>query len=68
MQFTPDETNKLKAMLLFLIKRKHKSSNGHSGFLITELNTILQDMVKDGDIELRPTINTNQYFLTRNNN
>lgn len=67
MNYTPEETKKIKAMLLFLIKRKHKSSAGHGGFLITELNPILEELKEEGVIELKPTINTNQYFLKRVN-
>lgn len=68
MKFTPEETKKLKAMLLFLIKRKHKSSDGHSGFTITDLNPILEELEQEGVIKLRPTINAHKYFLTTVNN
>lgn len=64
MTFTLEERTKIKAMLLHLIKQKHGQSGGHCGFLINELNPILEDLVKDGEITKRPTININQYFLT----
>lgn len=64
MDFTPDETEKLKAMMLYLVKKKHNLSDGNCGFQATELNPILDELVKEGHLQLRPTINSNQYFLT----
>lgn len=63
MTFTPKETKKLKAMLLFLVKKKYNESGGHCGFHIMELKPILEELEKDGEIKLRQTINNNQYFL-----
>ena len=65
MTFTPEEITKLKTMFLFIIKRKHKESDGHCGFHISELNPILEELEQEGKIELRPTINSNQYFLKK---
>ncbi|MAM17590.1 MAG: hypothetical protein CMH22_06510 [Methylophaga sp.] len=63
MQFSPDEIEKLKTMMLFLIRRKAKESNGHCGFHLKELEPVLQKLVDEGKVELRPTINSNKYFL-----
>lgn len=63
MEFTPEETQKLKAMMLFLVKKKHKQSDGHCGFHISELQPFLDALELEGSITLRPTINTHQYFL-----
>lgn len=63
MQFTEEETKKLKTMFLFVIKRKLKESDGNSGFQITELIPILEALEQDGAIKLRPTINSKMYFL-----
>jgi hypothetical protein len=63
MTFTPDETTKLKAMLLYLAKKKHQVSDGKCGFLANELDPILDELVREGQLTLRPTINSNQYFL-----
>lgn len=65
MNFTPEETEKLKAMLLFLIKKKHKESGGSGGFLPSELQPVLKEMVIDGTIEKHETINSQMYFLTK---
>ena len=63
MNFTPDETKKLKAMLAFCVKRKNEQSDGKSGFHIMELEPILEELDQDGTIKMRPTINRNAYFL-----
>lgn len=64
MTFSEEETKKLKAMFLFIIKRKHKESGGHGGFHVMELEPILEELEKDGEITLRRTINNDRYFLT----
>lgn len=63
MEFTPEEKEKLKAMFLFVVKKKHRASGGHCGFQMRDLNPILEELEAEGKIELRPTINCNQYFL-----
>lgn len=63
MTFTEEEKTKLKAIMLFLVKKKHNDSDGHNGFHIIELNPILEELEKEGKIKLRPTINLNQYFI-----
>lgn len=68
MEFSEEETQKLKAMLLFLVKRKQSQSAGHSGFHLNDLKPVLEELEKDGRIELRRTINSRMYFLTKNNN
>lgn len=64
MTFTSEEIKKLKAMFLFVIKRKHNESGGHCGFHIMELNEILEELEKEGQIQLRKTIHKDKYFLT----
>ncbi|MBW2961294.1 hypothetical protein [Mesonia aestuariivivens] len=63
MQYTDEEISKLKAMLLFLVKKKHNESDGHCGFHINELEPVLKQLEEDGEVETRPTINTRMYFL-----
>lgn len=67
MQFTLEEKEKLKTMLLFLIKRKAKESAGHCGFALNELNPVLDELVNENKADLRPTINSNKYFLKNGN-
>jgi len=66
MQFTPEEKTKLKAMMLFLVKKKHMESAGNCGFQINELQPFLDELEHEGSIKLRPTINSNHYFLKTN--
>lgn len=66
MEFTPDEIKKLKAMMLFLVQKKHKESDGKCGFHLNELNPIMDELEKDGEVKLRPCINSDAYFLTIN--
>ncbi len=68
MNFTPEEIGKLKAMLLFLIKKKARESGGHGGFHIHELNPILESLANDGEVISRPTINHIKYFLNDEKN
>lgn len=63
MNFTPEEQDKLKTMLTFLIKRKHVESGGHCGFTPRELEPILDDMVDEGLLVKRNTIHNYQYFI-----
>lgn len=65
MNYTDDEKKKLKAMLAYLIDKKHKESGGHSGFHPSELKPVLEDMVDDGDIEKHRTINSTMYFKSK---
>lgn len=65
MNLTPEEIEKIKKMFLFLIKKKDQETNG-GGFHLHELNPILEKMAEDGEIEKRPTINHNKYFLKPN--
>jgi len=64
MQFTTEETTKIKAMLLYVVRKKQMESDFKCGFHITELNIILEELVKEGKIIKRPTINNDKYFLT----
>lgn len=67
MEFTPEETKKIKTMLLFLVKKKHNESGGHCGFGILELLPFLRELEQENKIQTRPTIHDNKYFLTNNN-
>lgn len=67
MQFTPEEKQKLKNMLLFLVKKKSKESGGHSGFHIHELNPFLDELVEEGRIQSRNTLHSNKFFQTNKN-
>ncbi|SOC79846.1 hypothetical protein SAMN06296241_1384 [Salinimicrobium sediminis] len=64
MQFSPEEKNKLKAMLLFLVKRKSKESGGHCGFHVNELNPFLDELVEEKKIKSRDTLHSNKFFLS----
>lgn len=63
MDFSSEETVKLKAMFSFIIKKKHIQSDGKSGFVMKELQPILDEMENEGTILRRPTINSSAYFL-----
>lgn len=63
MTLTPEETKKIKQMFRFLIKKKQEQTDGHNGFYLQELEPILDRMAQDGEIEMRPSINRNTYFL-----
>lgn len=65
MDFTPEETEKLKTMMLFVIKKKHNQSGGHNGFHVSDLEPILNQLEKENKIELRRTINLDRYFLIK---
>lgn len=64
MTFTPEETTKLKAMMLYLVKKKHSESDGNCGFSLVDLVSILEELETEGIIKSRPTIGQNRYFLT----
>lgn len=66
MQFTPEEKQKLKTMLKFLVKKKSKESGGHCGFHVHELNPLLDELVEEGHIKSRDTLHSNKFFLTTN--
>lgn len=65
MQLTPEETEKVKVMLSYLIDKKHDQTGGHSGFHPREFEPVLQEMVNDGAIEQRETINSKMYFKSK---
>lgn len=67
MEFTDDETRKLKALILFLVEKKSKISGGKCGFHITELQPILDKMVIEGTIIQRDTIHNYQFFINTKN-
>lgn len=64
MNYTDDEIKKLKAMLFYLVSKKHKESDGKCGFHLSELKPIMDELEKDRAVVLRPTINSSMYFLT----
>jgi len=63
MNFSPEEISKIKAMLLYLVKKKHNESGGHCGFSLFEIRPILQEMATKGEVISRPTIHENKYFI-----
>lgn len=67
MQFTPEEKESIKKMLFFLVKRKHNESGGHCGFHPIELLENLEELVNEGQLKARDTINSRMYFLSNNN-
>lgn len=65
MQFTPDETKKLEAMILFLVKKTYNESGGHCGFNVQDLQPIVDNLEAKGEIKARRTIHSNRYFLNK---
>jgi hypothetical protein len=68
MDFTPEEKESIKKMLLFLVKKKHKTSGGHCGFHPMELLENLEELVQEEKIQARDTIHARRYFLITNTN
>lgn len=66
MSLSPEETTKLKAMFMYLAKKRHKESEGKCGFHLMELQPILDELTADGELVKRPTINADKYFLNLN--
>ena len=67
MTFTPEETEKIKTMFKFIVKKQSKESDGKSGFTLNQLKPILEELEAENQIIKRPTINGNAYFLTTKN-
>lgn len=63
MQFTPEETQKLKTMFKFIVKKQHQQTDGKCGFSLNQLEPILEELEKENQIIKRPTINSHAYFL-----
>lgn len=66
MEFTPEEKEKLKKVLHFLVRRKDKESGGHCGFHPIELLGLMEELVSEGEIIARDTLHTKRYFLAKN--
>lgn len=66
MTFTPEEIEKLKAMMMYLVKKKHQLSEGNCGFHLQELQPIMDELAEEGKLIIRPTINKNQFFINHN--
>jgi len=62
MQLDQDEIQNLKENLLYLIEKKHEQSGGNNGFSLNELKPILEELVKEEKVAIRPTINSQMYF------
>jgi hypothetical protein len=65
MIFTDEEKQELKKTFLYLIEKKHQESQGHCGFHLNELKPILEELVVEKKITIRPTINTVMYFKNK---
>ena len=63
MEFSTEETEKLKRMLLFLVKRKHNESGGHNGLHPMDLIRILEEMEGEGSVQRKKVMNGTKYFL-----
>lgn len=63
MRFSDEEIEKIKRMLLFLVKRKHNESEGHNGFHPNDLLELLGEMEREGSIRARRVMNGTKYFL-----
>ena len=63
MNLTPEETEKLKATAMYLVKKRHNESHGKCGFALIELREIFEGLIEDGKIIKRPAIHGNIYFL-----
>lgn len=66
MKFSEEETKKLRAMMLFMVEKQHKLSDGKSGFRLNDIQPVLDDLETDKKINKRPTINSHAYFLKTN--
>lgn len=67
MTFTPEETDKIKRMFMFLINLKHKQTDGHGGFHLFDIRPILEELEKEGKVISRPTLHNKKYFLKPKN-
>lgn len=65
MNFTPEEKDSLKKMMLFVAKKRFRESGGHSGFDANDLTPILDELVADGLLIKRPTIHKSKYFINQ---
>lgn len=68
MNYTPKEREKLKAVIMYLIKAKDKRSDGKCGFRLLELQEIFDELEQEGKIKLRASHQSNLYTLNTNNN
>lgn len=65
MRFTPEEREKLKKVMLFLVRKKDQQSAGHCGYHPIELLELFEELVADGQIVGRDTLHTKRYFLVK---
>lgn len=69
MEFNEKETERLKAVCQYLVEKKHKHSGGHNGLSIVQLNraivSILEELVKENKLVVKPTIHGESYFLNQ---
>lgn len=66
MKFTETEKERLKEMLLYLIKQKEKQSGGHNGFTLFDLRPIIQKLEEEGKIKSRKAKSGVRYFINKN--
>ena len=66
MEFTKEQRESLKKMMLFLVQKKDKESGGHCGYHPVELLELFEELVTDGQIRGRDTLHTKRYFLVKN--
>jgi len=66
MQFTLEEKEDIKSLLLFLVEKKSETSGGHNGFHPKDIEPFLQELVEEQKIKCRPTIAADNYFKINN--
>ena len=65
MRYTPEEREKLKKVMLFLVHKKDQLSGGHCGFHPVELLELFEELANEGKIIRRDTLHTIRYFLVK---
>lgn len=71
MEFTKEERESLKKMMLFLVRKKDKESGGHCGFhpmdFFPIMEELMEELVRENKIISRDTLNVRRYFLNKTN-
>lgn len=70
MEFTAEEREKLKKVMMFLVRRRHNDSGGHCGFhpvdFLKTMGGLMEDLTAEGQVDERDSLHTKRYFLAKN--